>query len=322
MYDVIIGSPKQFIFEPQIGNKGELKKFKKFVIIGMGGSHLAGDLLKLIKPEIDISIHSSYGLPKIPIEDLRERLIIINSYSGNTEEALDAYLEAGRLGLRRAIITVGGKLLAKAKSDLVPFVEMPNFNIQPRSALALNLKSFLKLTGQEETLQAISKLSDNFHPGNFEREGKELASELRGYVPIIYASDKNQTLAYNWKIKLNETGKIPAFYNVFPELNHNEMTGFDVQDSTQKLSEKFYFIFLSDSEDNVQIQKRMDVTTKLYEERGLKTKTIPLSGENLYQKIFNSLTLADFVAYFTALNYGLESEEVPMVEELKKLIAN
>ncbi len=325
MYNAIKLSAKQFAFEPKLENGEKLKKTSKYIIAGMGGSHLAGDLLKMVEPELDIIIHRNYGLPPLSVKDLEERLIILSSYSGNTEEVLSAYEKAGELGLSRAVISLGGKLLDKAKKDKVPYVQMENIKvdgveIQPRSALALNLKSLLKIVGKEEKLKEISKLENNFKPENFEGEGKKLAERLRGYIPIIYSSEQNYAIAYNWKIKFNETGKIPAFYNVLPELNHNEMTGLDVKNSTRDLSSKFCFIFLMDKEDHKKVEERMNITLKLYEDRKLLTLKIPISGDNIFYKIFNTLTIADFAAYFTAEGYGLESEQVPMVEEFKKLI--
>src|SRR3989338_7534914 len=123
-----------------------------------------------------------------------------------------------------------------------------------------------------------------------------------------------------WKIKFNETGKIPAFYNVFPELNHNEMTGFDIKDATRALSEKFHFIFLKDPEDLDKNQRRMSITEKLYQYRGLKVSTVGLSGNNRQERVFSALILSDWTAFYTARSYGLEAEQVPMVEEFKKLM--
>ncbi len=322
MYQAINESAKQFSFLPKIANEENFKKASKYIIVGMGGSHLAGDLLKMIKPELDIIIHRNYGLPIMPIENLKERLIILSSYSGNTEEVLDAYEEAGKLGLNRAVISIGGKLLERARKDNIPYIQMPDFNIQPRMALTLNLKSLLKFVGEEAMLKEMEKLSKTFEPKKFETEGKSLAEKLRGYVPVIYTSEENYALAYIWKIKFNETGKIPAFYNVLPELNHNEMTGFDVKDATRELSDEFYFIFLMDRDDHPKIVERMQITRKLYEDRNLKTCAIEISGENIFHKIFSTLAIADYATYFTADIYGLESEQVPMVEEFKKLIEN
>ena len=105
-----------------------------------------------------------------------------------------------------------------------------------------------------------------------------------------------------------------------PELNHNEMTGLDVVDSTRALSQNFYFLFLKDKYDHPQVTKRMEVMEKLYKGRGLKVETIELSGQDHFHKIFSSLLLADWTSYFLAISYGVDSENVPMVEEFKKLI--
>ena len=126
MYEMIESSAGQFAFEPEIKNIDKLKKFSKYIIVGMGGSHLAGDLLKLIDPNIDVIIHRSYGLPLLPKEEMENRLIILSSYSGNTEEVLEAQTEAEKLGLSQVVIAVGGKLLAIAKEKEIPYIQMPD----------------------------------------------------------------------------------------------------------------------------------------------------------------------------------------------------
>jgi glucose/mannose-6-phosphate isomerase len=188
--------------------------------------------------------------------------------------------------------------------------------------LGLSIKALIKLIGEEDELKNISQVAATLNPADYEKDGKALAEKIKNYVPIIYASDCNFSVAYNWKIKFNETGKIPAFYNVLPELNHNEMTGFDVKDSTKELSNKFYFIFLKDGEDDARLLKRMEVLEKLYKGRGLQVETIEFKGEDIWSRVFSSLVLADWTAYYTAQEYGLEAEQVPMVEEFKKLISD
>ena len=321
MYESIKNFNKQFLYEPEIKNRENLVKKSSFVVVGMGGSALAPLLLKTWKPELDIMIHRDYGLPEIPMEELKNKLIIISSYSGNTEEPIDAFKKAKNNSLAIAVISTGGKLLELAKENNVPYIELPNTGIQPRLALGLSLKAFLKFMEEEDELKKVSFLATTLNTSDYKKDGKLLAQKVKNYVPIIYASNRNLSLAYNWKIKLNETAKIPAFYNVFPELNHNEMTGFDIENSTKELSAKFYFIILKDKEDNPKILKRMNVLEKLYKERNLQIETIELKGEDTWHKIFSSLILADWVAYYTALEYELEPEQVPMVEEFKKLIS-
>lgn len=320
MQDAIKSFPKQFRYRPKIEG-GKLKKFKKFIIAGMGGSHLAGDIIKTLKPELDIIIHNDYGLPGDLSRPTRGRtLVIASSYSGNTEETISAFEQAVKNNVPVVAIAVGGKLIELAKQYGVPYVQLPDTGIQPRSALGFSLLAMLKAMKLNDVLKEAKGLAKTLDPKALEEKGRALAEKLINHIPIIYASARNMSVAYNWKIKFNETGKIPAFYNVFPELNHNEMTGFDVKDTSRTLSEKFHFIILKDSEDHPQIQKRMQILERLYRERNLPVEVIELAGKSKLEKIFSSLLLADWAAVYTGQNYGLEPEAVPMVEEFKKLI--
>jgi glucose/mannose-6-phosphate isomerase len=259
-----------------------------------------------------------YGLPARVETDT---LVIASSYSGNTEETISAYEEARRQNLPLAALAVGGKLIAMAKRDGVPYVQMPNTGIQPRSALGFSLRALLALMGQEQLLAESARLEHSLDAEALQAGGEALAAKLAGRMPVIYASQRNYAVAYNWKIKFNETGKIPAFMNAVPELNHNEMTGFDVTDASRELSERFAFVLLKDEGDHSRVQKRMDILERLYQERGLMVEALPLTGASRIHAVFASLLLADWAAVATAAHYGLESEQVPMVEEFKKLIA-
>ena len=322
MRDAIEDFAKQFAYDPLVVHAEKLPRVDAFVVAGMGGSHWAADLLKIWKPDLNVTIHSDYGMPlHIKPEWLSRMLFIASSYSGNTEEPIDAYQRAGEHGAMRVVVAAGGKLLAMAKVDGVPYIQLPDTGIQPRSALGFSMKALLKIMGEQDALLEISRLSDTLKPAGYEAEGKALAEKIKGCVPVIYASARNAAIAQNWKIKFNETGKIPAFSNVFPELNHNEMTGFDVSDATRDLSRNFFFIFLKDVADDPRIIKRMGVTEDMYRNRGLQTTALDMRSASVFEKIFSSLLVADWAAYYTAEAYGLESEQVPMVEEFKKLIA-
>lgn len=312
---------KQFEFEPVIENPSKLKKFSKFLVVGMGGSHLAADIIKAWHPEIDIMVWSSYGLPPIHDKDLKERLIILSSYSGTTEETVDAFAIAKAKKLSFAVVAARGKLISLADKNKIPYVRLPEGNLQPRMATPLSMKAILALMGEKQLLNETKLLGNQLHPVREEHRGRDLARRLHGSVPIIYTSTANAAIGHNWKIKFNETGKIPAFSNVVPELNHNEMTGFDVKAKTVALSRGFHFVFLKDADDDPRIIKRMNVLEKLYRDRGFKTEVVLMQGKTSIAKTFNALNLADWTAYHSAKIYGVEPEQVPMVEEFKKLIA-
>lgn len=323
MYESIKRFPKQFLWEPEIKNPAPfLRDRVNFVIAGMGGSALGGELLKAVFANLDIKIHRDYGLPAAsPLS-----LVIASSFSGNTEETVDAFLEARRRGLPVAAVSSGGKLLALAEKEKIPYVALPNENIQPRAALGYSIRAILKLMGNEDALKDSAELSKSLNAELAEEEGKKLAEGIKGKIPIIYSSARNFPIAYNWKIKFNETGKISAFANRLPELNHNEMTGFSLSRSNldievQPLNIKiFSFLFLEDPSDAPRIIKRMQITKQLLESRGFPISNIQFPTSNIWHKIFQNLLVADFTAYYLAEHYGHDPNFVPMVEEFKKLI--
>ncbi len=320
MREAILNFPKQFLFNPQIEKIDKFKKINSFIIVGIGGSRLAADLVKTVKPELDLTIHCDYGLPKVAEEKLKDSLIILVSYSGNTEEVVEAFNQAQRKKINSLVISTGGRLQDLAQEYHVPRIKIPNTGIQPRMAIGFSFRAILKVLGENKLLQETQLLARSLMPLVLKTEGKKLAKKLIDYVPIIYSSTRNHALAYNWKIKFNETAKIPAFCNVLPEMNHNEMTGFDVKTATRNLSRIFYFLLLIDEDDSDKILTRMEVLQKSFEERKLKVEAIKIKCRTRLEKIFSFILLADWTALYLAEYYGSEAEEVPMVEKFKKLI--
>ncbi|MFA6501055.1 MAG: bifunctional phosphoglucose/phosphomannose isomerase [Patescibacteria group bacterium] len=320
MQEAIKNFPKQFSYQPKIENKKYFKASKDFIVLGMGGSHLAADLLLAIKPEMNIHVHQDYGLPTWPLKKLKNYLIIANSYSGNTEEVIDGLNLALKNKLSVLVIAVGGKLINIAKAKNLPYIQMPNWHIQPRQALGLNARALLLAMSEHKLLKESSLLAKNLKAEKYKKAGKKMADQLFNRVPIIYASRQNTCLAFTWKIKFNENSKIPAFYNVFPELNHNEMTGFDSNEWSKKLSNNFSIIYLEDKSDHIRINKRFKTIKNLYKKEGLKQITIPLRGQNRWQEIFSSMLLADWASFYLAEKYHRDPNSVPMVEKFKKMI--
>lgn len=321
MWQVIENFPEQLVYRPVIKNSGKLKKFGRFMVLGMGGSHLAAGLVKLWKPALDLAIHSDYGLPDMPKDEKMEVLVIADSYSGDTEEVIDGFQRAKDAGMATAAIAAGGKLLELAEAAGVPYVELPDRAIQPRHALGYSTRALLALMSEDSALREIADMASSFDPKEFEAEGKTLAEALVNAIPVVYASRENFPLAYNWKIKFNETAKVPAFCNAFPELNHNEINGYGDDPQTKSLRKPFHFIFLQDAADHPRIRKRMEALREMYEERGMPVTAVDISGENIWRKIFTTLIRGDWATYMLAMRYGHDPKAVPIVEEFKRRIA-
>jgi len=320
MMDAIKQFPSQFAYQAKIENKKYLKKTKDFLVLGMGGSHLAADLLLAIKPELSVHVHQDYGLPTWPSSKLKNYLIIANSYSGNTEEVLSGLHLALKNKLNVLVIATGGQLIKIAKENKLPYIQMPDWQIQPRQAIGLNLRALLTTMGEAKMLKESYELSKNLKADATQKAGQKMAEQLFQRVPLIYASRQNTSLAFTWKIKFNENTKIPAFYNVLPELNHNEMTGFDRNNYTKELSRNFSIIYLEDQRDHPSINKRFKVMKNLYKKEKLKQISIKLKGKNRWQEIFSNMLLADWTSFYLAKKYHRDPNPVPMVEKFKKMI--
>lgn len=313
---------QQLAFDPVIKNASKLRSVKSFVIAGMGGSHLAADLLKIWNPSAPIIIHSNYGLPNLSLKELEQSFVIVSSYSGNTEETIDTFKKARSRKLKVAAISTGGKLLKLAKKYGTPFIQLPDVKIQPRSAIGFSAVAMLKIIGAGKELAKLKKLAQSINPADIETDGKKLAEKMRGLTPIIYSSSVNFPIAYNWKIRFNETGKIPAFCNAIPEVNHNEILGFVLDKGAEIFSKRFGFIFLNDEADYQRNKLRMEILSELYEKSGLTVARADLKGKTVWGKIFNSLILADWTSYYAAKLHGFDPEEENLVDKFKEMLVN
>lgn len=320
MKESILEFAKQFNYQPEIINSEVLNSdYENFILGGMGGSHLSAGILRSNTPGLNLYIHRDYGIPEYDDEFNKKSLFIASSYSGNTEEVIDFADEAYSKGYSLIIISTGGKLIDFAKENNLPYIQIPDTGIQPRLALGFSTNAIASVVCPELVTE-LNSLKDKINPQSFEKDGKEMSKNLENKIPIIFTSTKNRAIAYNWKIKFNETGKVPAYYNVFPELNHNEMQGYDFIEQNKKLSENSYFIFISDSEDHPRIIKRMEVLEAQLQEKGFPVNKILLNGESRLEKIFNSLLFADWTALGLSEIYGTEPEQVPLIEDFKKRI--
>lgn len=292
--------------------------FSNIVLCGMGGSHLGAGVIKVLKPGVDIYVHRSYGLPPFSEAFLKQALCVASSYSGNTEEVLSFYDGARAHNLPLLVIASGGKLLKKAQEDGVPVVLLPQ-GFPPRNALGFFVKALSYVLGDAELVLNLEKI--NFDRNHIQEEASGIAQKLENKIPLIYSSVSNLPLAYIWKIKLNETAKIPAFYNCLPEVNHNEMEGFERQGNTAPLSEQFACLLIEDVDDHPRIKERMNVLATLYREKGLLVEKIILNGSSKVENVVRCVELIDAVSQNLATLYGVDPDSTPMIESFKKQLS-
>lgn len=323
--EFILQTPDQFEIGFNLAKNIKLEgEFSGVTVSGMGGSALPVNLLKAYLKDqgssASVCINRTYSLPN---KNLSKYLNIISSYSGNTEETISSLEELHSKNLPFVGISSGGKVEELCKQYSMPHIKlpMPFPNYQPRMGTGYFFGSMLQLLINHglvnDSTQEIINKAKEFSPRmeGYEQRGKELALKLKGKTPIIYSSSKYKAVAMIWKIKINENSKTPAFWNFFPELNHNEMVGYTNPQSN------FFIIMLKDLNDNPKNVRRYEATKNLLAEESIDSEIIELQGDDLFSKMFLSISLADWTSYYLALEYNQDPTPVEMVEKLKKILA-
>lgn len=328
---MIIDSPGQFAVGFEIAKDAMVDgDFKSVMISGMGGSALPGNLFRVYLSDVarrkkwtgerlGIFQNRFYGLPH---EAFDHCINFICSYSGNTEETVASFEEALKNKLPCIGFSSGGKIEAMCKEHGVPFVQMPipSEGFQPREGTGYFFGAMYRVLinqglvpdTREEILAWAKSLQEKLP--EFESQGKDLSEKLAGKTPVIFGTTRFKSVAMIWKIKMNENAKTPAFWNYFPELNHNEMVGYTNPQG------KFIVIMLRDTTDLPPMQRRFEVTADLLRGKGVEVEIIDMPGESVFEKMFGSILIADFASYYLALKYGINPTPVDMVEDLKKML--
>ncbi|MBS3114408.1 bifunctional phosphoglucose/phosphomannose isomerase [Candidatus Woesearchaeota archaeon] len=286
-------------------------KIDKIVVVGMGGSAVGGDLLKIYMRDskIPVFVVRDYKVPNFVDENT---LVFAVSYSGNTEETISAFEDAVKKKAKIVAVTSGGQLGVMAKK----VIKIPS-GLQPRAALGylffpvlgvLNNSGIVDVKGREieELFDILSKT------GDFKAVGERIAKKIGLRTPLIYASELLGAVAYRWKTQFNENSKVAAFHHVFSEMNHNEIAGYQNVNKSD-----FIAIFIRDSQDNGRVKKRMDITKEIISSR-VDVEEIFTRGDGLLSKMFSAIYYGDFASYYLALANRIDPTPVTVIENLKK----
>jgi glucose/mannose-6-phosphate isomerase len=303
---------------------------KNIVYSGMGGSALAAQLA-MTWPGFNLpfEISKNYELPRYVNEDT---LVIVSSYSGNTEETLSSMDEAEAKGAKIYVIGNGGQIIERAKAKNYPFVLVPDSN-QPRYSVFYQLMcvvSIMRALGMVDDAQISAELSKAKELLKVEANkliatvpakeniAKQIATEVSGKSVVIYSGPKMFPAAYKWKISFNENAKQVAWYNTLPEFNHNEFIGW----TEQPVIKPYCVIDLRSNLDNPRVQKRFEITEKLLSGKRPKPFTINLVGETHLEQMLYAVMLGDFASIYAAILTGVNPIAVDLIEKLKSELKN
>jgi glucose/mannose-6-phosphate isomerase len=308
----------------------EYKNIDRVIVLGMGGSAIGGDLVRsLIEAEakIPVIVHRDYGLPAFVDE---KTLVVASSYSGNTEETLSGFEPALKTKAKKIAMTTGGRLEQMAGANNVPVFKI-EYKAQPRAALGFSFIPFLgvlhklgfikdKSADVAETVRVLESISSRMDEKSpFKNNlAKQLAQRLHGCLPVIYGAGITAEAAHRWKTQINENGKAWAFYEVFPELNHNATVGFPFPPEVVR---KIRVILLRSPLFNERVKLRYDVTCELLQRAGVAYEFVDGEGKSALSQMASLVSIGDFTSYYLAILYGVDPSPVEVINYLKDRLA-
>ncbi len=328
---IIASQFEQAKFEAKVWNpEHDSRKVSSVVVTGMGGSALAALIVKaLLVKELPIpfEIIRGYDLPGHVNENT---LVIASSYSGNTEETLNAFEQAQKKGAQIGILASGGKLIDLATTFEIAHVPLPS-GAQPRMATIYSLRGLFALletfgvVGHNwlNDIEALApwleeEMSHWLPEVETEKNyAKQLALEGIGKSPIFYGSPLTAPLAYKWKISWNETAKNIAFWNEFPEFNHNEFMGW----VSHPVEKPFAVFDIVSPLDTPRVLQRFELTDRLLSGKRPHAFTLELKGDTLLAQLLWGAILADFTSAYAAVLNNVDPTPVVLIEKLKKELA-
>ncbi len=299
---------------------------KNIIIIGMGGSAIGGEILKdwlRNKLPIPITVCRDYTLPAYANKNT---LIFANSYSGNTEETLTAFLAAVKRKCTTITITSGGQLETFCKKLQIPHVIIPK-GLPPRVALPylffplpVLMEKMGILSNVRDELEEAIQILENVNKANTpdvpttDNKAKKIAQEIIETIPVIYGFRQYSSIAHRLKAQFNENSKLPSKSEVFPELNHNETVGWEAPET---LTKKHSIILIRDPKEPPEIRNRIETTTNLILNRANKVLQIEAEGKGKLAKMFSVLCVGDFASVYLAILQNKDPTPVKIIDKIK-----
>lgn len=332
MWANLAGFPEQWKKGMELTEDLELTidqdRINKICLVGMGGSAIGADLIRAYSYQTcpyPIQVVRHYEIPHWVDE---KTLFISCSFSGNTEETLSALGGARQKGAQVISVTSGGEMMLKAAKEDFDYIQIPG-GMPPRAALGYSFIPLYRIfqylgfddEGDEalnETLQFLAEQKDLLSDAE-DNEALRLAEELNDTLPIIYSdATAMEPVNLRWRGQFEENSKTLAYGNMLPEMNHNEIVGWEhIAHLTGRLS----VIMLTDKDDNERVKRRMEVVEELIADQTASLHILKTRGESRLTRLFSLIQLADWTSFYLAMLNEIDPTPIAKIELLKSKLA-
>ncbi len=305
-------------------------KISNVVIAGMGGSAIGGDIVRrlaLAESKSPVWVHRDYGLPEFVDAST---LVIASSYSGNTEETISAFTKSLGTRAKKLAITSGGRLQQLAEKEGIP-VFVIDYQAPPRAAFP---HSFIPLVGifqklgllgdkstdLQEAVDVLKKLSRDLIETRplASNPAKQVAAKLRGSLAVIYGAEMLSEVARRWKGEFNENSKTWAFFENFPELNHNAAVGYEFP---VEMKDRVFVLMLRSSSLHPRNRLRYEVTAQLLAKSGIPHEHIEARGESALAQVLSLVLLGDYASFYLSMLNEVDPTSTDAISFVKQYLA-
>lgn len=315
----------QLLEKADFGNILTQPAFSNIVIAGLGGSGISGKIAKnLLEPFCTVPIANVYTYD-IPAFVGENTLFITCSYSGNTEETLSAFEQALQQKAKIFVITSGGLLAEKAKANHIPYLLIPSGR-PPRASFGyalvniMGLLEKLGLCGKNNYTAQIPKLAQFLEKEmpNMQEDAKKVANFILGKIPVVYTQELNEGVAIRFRQQFTENAKMLGWHHVIPEMNHNEIVGW------QEPQSNLAVLFLYAGNENEREKIRFDVMQEITSQHADKNITqyhLHGKGSTWLEKYFYLVLTLDWASVYLAELRNQDPTPVKNVDYLKKRLS-
>ena len=329
MTNIAYGLGNQVQEELHTSDEINLISYDSLLIMGMGGSGVSGDVLKLLSnlaSSTEINVVKNYSIPTHLIS--KKPFCLFISYSGNTEETISGLNEAINNGFDFAVISSGGKLIELAKDNNKQYIQIPS-GLQPRAAFGYLAQAVCIFLDNNEKTDYTSQLKESgvylnnllkdAEKSDIENLANAFAKDIKNKTCVIYGgTGLTELVSSRWKTQINENAKAKAFIGSMPEVHHNEILSWQADEDGTR--ENFIIIFLRSPYEHPQIKKRFELTEKLLGEKVKILNIYPKEQNDKLKILMELVLLGDLISIHLAKYLNMVPEDIDTIEELKKLL--